>query len=65
MEGTVTKEVTIDPISYVLHICNVYVSMLLSQFIPPSPSSAVSKKSVLYVRVSILALQIGSSVPFF
>ena len=43
VEGTVTREVTIDPISYVLHICNVYVSMLPSPFIPPSPSSAVSK----------------------
>ena len=42
---------------------SVYVLMLLSQFIPPSPSLTVSA-SVLYVCVSIPALQIGSSVPF-
>ena len=42
---------------------NVYILMLLSQFIPPSPSHRV--KSVLYVCVSIAVLQIGSSVPFF
>ena len=43
---------------------NTYISMLLSQFIPPSPSPAVSK-FVLHVCISIPALQIGSSVPFF
>ena len=31
--------------------------MLLSQFFPPSPSPAVSMSPVLYVCVSILALQ--------
>ena len=40
----------------------VYVSMPLSQFVPPSPSPVMS---VLHVCVSIPALQIGSSVPFF
>ena len=43
---------------------NIYVSMLLSQFVLPSLSS-LCPKSVLYVCVSIPALQIGSSVPFF
>ena len=37
---------------------NVYVSMLLSQFIPPPPSPTVSK-------VSFLCLHLHSSVPFF
>ena len=41
---------------------NVYASMLLSQFAPPSPSSVTS---LLHVCVSIPALQIGSSVSFF
>ena len=42
---------------------NMYVSMLLSQFIPPAPSPF--HKSVLYVCISTAALQIGSSMPFF
>ena len=42
----------------------VYVSILLSQLLPPSPSPCV-RKSVRYVCVSLAALQIGSSVPFF
>ena len=40
----------------------VYVSMLPSQFVPPSPSHCV-QTSVLYVCISTAALQIGSSVP--
>ena len=40
---------------------NVYVSVLLSQFVPPFPSPTVS--TCLCVCVSIPALQIGSSVP--
>ena len=47
-----------------------YVSKLLSPYIPPSHSSyhpppAHVHKSVLYVYVSIAALQIGSSVLAF
>ena len=42
----------------------VYMSMLLSQFIPPSPSSCVHM-SILYICVSIPALKILSSVPSF
>ena len=44
-------------------LCRV-MCMLLSPFIPPSPSPTVHK-SILYVWVSITALQIGSSVPSF
>ena len=46
---------------------SVYMSMTLFQFIPPSPSSSTPHihKLVLYIYISILALQIGSSVPFF
>ena len=44
-----------------------YVSTLLTPFIPPSPSPAPDgvHKSVLCVCISIAALQIGSSVPSF
>ena len=42
------------------------VSTLLSPLIPPSPSSPrCICKSVLYVCISLAALQIGSSVPSF
>ena len=44
---------------------NVYVFILFSQCDPPSPSPTVATSSVLYVCVSIAALQIGSSVPSF
>ena len=54
--------------SFPLAVCfthgNVCVSTLLSQPGPPSPSHAVST-SLFSVCVSIAALQIGSSVPFF
>ena len=43
---------------------NVYITTLLSQFVPPSPSHTVCK-SVLYVCISTAALQTGSSVPSF
>ena len=43
---------------------SVYVSIPVSQFIPQSPLPHVHK-SVLYVCISIPAVQIGSSVPFF
>ena len=36
---------------------HVYVSMLLAQFAPPSPSLPCDHKSVFYVSVSIAALQ--------
>ena len=43
-----------------------YVSMLLSPYLPPSPSpDSCVHNSVLHVCVSIDALQIGSSVPSF
>ena len=46
---------------------NVYISMLLSQFVPPSPLPPAPRvhKSFLYAFVSIAALQRSSSVPFF
>ena len=43
---------------------SIRASMLLSQFVPPSPSHC-AHMSVLYICVSTPALQIGSSVPFF
>ena len=43
---------------------NAYVSMLLSQFVPPSPSP-MCPESVLYVCVSVAALHVGSSIPSF
>ena len=42
----------------------VYISMLLSQFVPPSPSLTVST-CPFSMSVSISALKIGSSIPFF
>ena len=42
-----------------------YMSLLISQFIPPSPFPPCVYMSVLSVSVSIPALEIGSSVPFF
>ena len=47
---------------------SVYASMLLSPFLSPSPSSLPSTcvhKSLLYVCISIAALQIGSLLPSF
>ena len=43
---------------------SVYVSMLLSRFVPASPSTHVLK-SVPYVCIFIPALPLGSSLPFF
>ena len=39
----------------------VYMSMLLSQFIPPFPPHCCVHESILYLCISIPALQIGSS----
>lgn len=50
------------PLAVYLTYGSIYVSMLLSQFIPPSPCPSAS--TILHVCVSIPALHIGSSVPF-
>ena len=42
-----------------------YMSALLSQLVPPFPSSPVSTSRFLYVCISIPVLLISSSVPFF
>ena len=44
---------------------NIYVSILLSQFVPAFPSLTVSRSLFSYVCLSIAALQMGSSVPSF
>ena len=53
---------------YFIHI-SVYMSIPISQFIPPPPPLPLSPLGVhtfvLYICVSISALQRGSSVPFF
>ena len=54
---------------YFIHI-SAYMSIPISQFIPPPPllpplSPLGVHTFVLYICVSISALQIGSSVPFF
>ena len=50
---------------YFIH-SSVYMSIPISQFIPPPPLSPLGVHTfVLYVCVSFSALQIGSSVPFF
>ena len=43
---------------------SVYTSVLLSQFIPPSPPLRCVYISTLYLHVSIPSLKIGPSVPF-
>ena len=43
---------------------SVYTSVLLSQFIPPSPLLRRVYISTLYLHVSIPSLKIGPSVPF-
>ena len=45
-----------------VYVC-AYVSILLSQFVPPSLLPHVHT-SVLYIHICLPALQIGSSVPF-
>ena len=45
------------PIIYYFTYGNVYISVLLSQFLPPSPAPCYVHKSVLYVWVSVPALQ--------
>ena len=51
---------------YFIHI-SVYMSIPISQFIPPPPplSPLGVHMFVLYICLSISALQTGSSVPFF
>ena len=44
---------------------DIYVSMPISQLAPPSSPCRCVHKSVLYIYVSIPALQMCSSVPFF
>ena len=44
---------------------SVYMTVLLSQFLLPSPYPHHIYKSVLYICISISALKIGSSVSFF
>ena len=56
-------------IIYFMHI-SVYMSIPISQFIPPPPPCPLLSPLgvhtiVLYICVSIFALQTGSSVPFF
>ena len=43
---------------------NIYVSMLFSQIIPPSPSP-IESKSLFYISVSFSVLHIGLSLPSF
>ena len=50
---------------YFIH-CRVYVSLLLSQFVLPSPSFPHSvHRSIIFIFVSISAPQISSSILFF
>ena len=44
---------------------SVYVSILLSLFIPPYPTPNIVHKSVLYICISSAALWMWSSVPSF
>ena len=64
---TVRRELCVAelPLAICFTCGNVYVFILFSQCDPPSPSPTVATSSVLYVCVSIAALQIGSSVPSF
>ena len=50
--------------SFIKTYGKVYVSVLLSQFVPPCSSLTVSK-SLSFMSVSFAALQIESSVPSF
>ena len=49
---------------YFIHI-SVYMSIPISQFIPPPLTPISVHMFVLYICVSISTLQTGSSVPFF
>ena len=51
------------PTSYLFYTW--YISVLVSQFIPSSPFPFYALKSILYVYIFILALQICQSVPIF
>ena len=54
--------------SFPLAVCfthgSVFMSILISHFVPPSPSAHVHT-FILYICIYIHALQIGSSIPFF
>ena len=52
------------PLAVYFTHCSGYMSVLLFQFIPPSRFPPCVYKSVLYVSISIPALQIDSSVVF-
>ena len=52
------------PLAIYFTVGSVYMSVLLSHFIPASPSPR-ALKSILYVCVFIHALPLGSSVPLF
>ena len=58
---SITQQISTNCFTY----GNVYVSVLLSQFAPLSPSPCCVHKSVFYVSISTAALQIDPSVPFF
>ena len=45
-------------------MCSVYVSITTSQFLPPHPFPLDIHTFVLYIYVSISALQIKSFIPF-
>lgn len=49
------------PTSYLLTHGGVYMFTLISQFLPPSPYLRSVPITVLYVCISVLALQIGLS----
>ena len=57
-----TTELPRKPICFIHSINNVYVSIPTSKFLPPSPLGIYI--FALYFQVSILALQINSSIPF-
>ena len=56
---------TRGPLAIYLTPGNVYMSVLISQFIPSFPTHLFVHMSFLYSCISIPALQIGSVVPFF
>ena len=52
-------------ISYYFIHSSIYMSILISQFVPPPLPPRGVHTCVLYICVSTSALQMGSSVPFF
>ena len=53
-----------SPLGICFILASVFMSNLISQFIPPSPSPTCVYASILCICVSILALELGSSVLF-